>query len=331
MRTVETAPFEQVMVAGGDQLRSKMDGVEQLLSEVISGYGSQLVQPAEATLAAGGKRLRPLLVFICGAGVEERPGHRASLLRAGSAVELIHMASLVHDDVVDSASLRRGHPTVVATSGRGVATATGDFLFSRAFSLLARNDLEQVRVLSDACVALARGELEQRSDAYDIAVDPERYLHRCELKTASLFSAACRLGSLAVGGDRERTETLGRYGHLVGLAFQLLDDVLDVAGSPDQTGKQRGGDLLDGTVTLPLILATRSDPELAAVDLHSVQSRDQADRICDRIAATDALAETRARADALVAEAKSELDGSISDDTVALLTLVADRIVDRYS
>ena len=283
---------------------------------------------AGATLAAGGKRLRPLLVFICG----EEASEREPLVRAGAAVELVHMATLVHDDVVDSASLRRGHPTVYAVSGRTAATATGDFLFSRALALLDGNELlEQVQTLANACLALARGELVQREDAYSREPTIERYLHRCELKTANLFAAACKLGSLAAGAGRARTEVLERFGHRVGLAFQLLDDVLDVAGSEGRTGKQRGSDLLDGAVTLPLILASRADPELSALDLRSVSSREEAERICDRIAATDALEETRRRATDLVSAAKSELDGSLSPDATALLRLVADRIVDRYS
>jgi geranylgeranyl pyrophosphate synthase len=328
MSTVEATPFEQVMVAGGDPLRALMDDVEQLLAEISSGHGPELASSAGATLAAGGKRLRPLLVFICGEGAEDRD----PLVRAGAAVELVHMATLVHDDVVDSASLRRGQPTVFAISGREAATATGDFLFSRALSLLdGDNRAEQVRTLADACLALARGELVQREDAYSRAVTVERYLERCELKTASLFAAACRLGSLAGGKSGKRAEVLARFGHRVGLAFQLLDDVLDVAGSESSTGKQRGSDLLDGAVTLPLIIASHSDSELAELDLHSVSSREEAERVCDRIAATGALEETRKRATGLVSEAKSGLDGSLSPEVTALLRLVADRIVDRYS
>jgi geranylgeranyl pyrophosphate synthase len=328
MSTVETTPFEQVMVAGGERLRALMEDVEQLLAEITSAYGSELTRSAGATLAAGGKRLRPLLVFICGEGA----GDREPLVRAGAAVELVHMATLVHDDVVDSASLRRGHPTVFAVSGREAATATGDFLFSRALTLLDGNErLEQVRTLANACLALARGELVQREDAYTREVTVERYLHRCELKTASLFAAACKLGSLAAGGSSSRTDALEQFGRRVGLAFQLLDDVLDVAGSEGSTGKQRGSDLLDGAVTMPLILASQSDPELASLDLHSVTSREAAERLCDRIAATDALDETRRHATDLVSAAKSDLDGSLGADVTALLRLVADRIVDRYS
>ena len=135
-----------------------------------------------------------------------RSGSGSALVNAGAAVELVHMATLVHDDVVDGATVRRGRPTVVAASGRPVATAGGDFLFSRALALLARNgDDEQVRVLSDACLALARGELAQRKDTFASGIDVDRYLYRCGLKTASLFTAACRLGALAAGAGTERT------------------------------------------------------------------------------------------------------------------------------
>ncbi len=198
-----------------------------------------------------------MLVFLC-ATEEARaaalapapPDDAALLLRAAVAVELLHMASLVHDDVLDRADLRRGRPTVFAAAGRELATATGDFLFSRAFAeLAASGDAAAVRALSDASSALARGELMQRADAWSAAVTPERYLERCRAKTGSLFEASCRLGALLGGdpthADAARTTSAGG----IGLAFQLLDDVLDVSGPPERTGKPRGADLLDGTVT----------------------------------------------------------------------------------
>jgi len=323
-------PFEDVLSAGGETVRELMDQVDSQLVEVASAYGGELERAAGSTLAAGGKRLRPLLVFIC--GHDAGSSHRDALARAGAAVELVHMASLVHDDVLDRAQRRRGRPTVYAATGRAAATATGDFLFSRAFSLLAGSeDGEQIRALSDACLALARGELAQREDAYARALSVERYLYRCELKTASLFAAACKLGSLAAGHGDSSTESLSRYGHKLGLAFQLVDDVLDVAGDVDDTGKQRGSDLLDGTVTLPLILGRRSDPLLGNLDLRSVNSREDAERICDRIAATDALDEARSRARELVLAAKLELSDGLGPRLVELLNLVADRVLDRHS
>ncbi|KKK81352.1 hypothetical protein LCGC14_2814300, partial [marine sediment metagenome] len=151
------------------------------------------------------------------------------------------------------------------------------------------------------------------------------------LKTARLFAAACRLGALAGRRDTAHVEALDRYGLRVGLAFQLLDDVLDVGGAAKRTGKQRGTDLLDGTVTMPLILAAQSDPELAGLDLRSVDSAEKAEELCDRIAATDALEKTRGRAIAFVASGKAQLGKELDARVRGLLELVADRIVDRYA
>jgi geranylgeranyl pyrophosphate synthase len=313
---------DEVILLGGEQMPALMERVEGQLGQTSAAGGPDLHAPASDTLAAGGKRLRPLLVLICGGAQDEEP-----LVRAAAAVELIHMATLVHDDVVDDALLRRGRPTVFARDGRETATATGDFLFSRAFALLAANgDPEQVRVLSDACLALARGELSQRHDAYRLDVDEQRYTRRCELKTASLFAAACMLGALAAGRPATETAALESYGRRLGLAFQLLDDVLDVSGPEERTGKHRGTDLLDGTVTLPLILA-----DLGLSDLRTVTTREEAEALCDRIAATGALEETRKRATALVREAKDALHGKLDAPIARSLTDVADRIAERYA
>jgi geranylgeranyl pyrophosphate synthase len=313
---------DEVFLLGGAQMPSLMERVERLLEETSGGSGPELRTSASDTLAAGGKRLRPLLVLICGGSSDDE-----LLVRAAAAVELIHMATLVHDDVVDNALLRRGRPTVFASGGRDAATATGDFLFSRSFALLASNgDEEQVKVLSDACVALARGELAQRHDAYRLDVDEERYLLRCDLKTARLFSAACTLGGLAAGRPDAEIAALEEYGRRLGLAFQMLDDLLDVSGPAERTGKHRGTDLLDGTVTLPLILA-----DLRLTDLRSVTTREAAEALCDRIAATGALDETRARATALVRDAKAALHGKVDAQLERSLTEVADRIAERYA
>jgi geranylgeranyl pyrophosphate synthase len=312
-------PVTAVLDASSRWLPTRLDQVEKQLRETIAGHGERLGEDAAATLAAGGKRLRPMLVLLC-AG---ESGGEASV-RAATAIELIHMATLVHDDVLDEAPLRRGHPTVAATSGRDRALATGDLLFSRAFALLSEaGDARAVALLADASVALARGELAQRRDAFDLGVTEERYLARCRLKTARLFECACLLGR-----DEEQ---LRRFGSYVGLAFQLLDDVLDVTGPEERTGKARGTDLLDGTVTLPLIEAAAVDPDLRSVDLHGLDPVAAA-ALCDRIAATGALEKVRARALELVASAKAALqDSSFEPEQRQLLELVADGVVQRYS
>jgi geranylgeranyl pyrophosphate synthase len=311
--------------AGGAHVPGLMARLEDRLEELATSHGDVLAAHAGATIRAGGKRLRPLLVFLA-AG--ERATENDGVLRAAVAVELIHSATLVHDDVLDAAPLRRGRPTVVATAGRDIATATGDLLFSRAFAELARNGrADEVRVLSDASSGLARGELLQREDAWNVEVTQERYLRRCDLKTARLFQAACCLGALEGGGE---ADALGDFGRRIGLAFQLLDDVLDVSGPAERTGKHRGTDLLDGTVTLPLILARERDPELAGLDLRTVRTPEEAEAVCDAIARTGVLEEARLEALERVAAAKADLP-ALPQGQRAALELVADSVADRYA
>lgn len=359
--------MEAIMRHGGSALRERMARVEAHLERTTAQAGEPLACHASGTVLAGGKRLRPLLVLLAaesvgGAEGAERgeregeserigtgTGHQSeeldlaaqnehgiaredSLVRAAVAVELVHSATLVHDDVIDGAQLRRGRPTVAAAAGRKFAVATGDLLFSRAFAELARNDdVAQLQALSDASSALAEGELLQREDAYAAHVPVARYLRRCELKTAALFEAACRLGALVAASDAPAlADELGVFARRIGLAFQLLDDVLDVSGPVERTGKARGTDLLDGTVTLPFILAREHDPELARFDLASLSDPDQAERLCERIAATGALEQARERALELVAQAKAALPQTLPEGRTKLLDLVADAVVERY-
>lgn len=340
MRRASTPePVTAVIDLASAWLPARMADVERRLEALVEGWGPELGSDASETLSAGGKRMRPLLVLLC-AG----PGAGASAIRAATAIELVHMATLVHDDVLDAAPLRRGLPTVVASSGRDRAVATGDLLFSRAFAVLCGEEApeheaanggisaphagRQVELLARASVALARGELAQRRDAFDVEVTPERYMDRCRLKTAALFECAC-----VIGAERPQAEqdALARFGCEIGLAFQLLDDVLDVLGPPERTGKARGTDLLDGTVTLPFILARERDPSLVGIDLESLEA-ESAEGICDRIAATHAPAEVREDARERVVAAKAELRASgVKESELELLELVADGVVERYS
>ncbi len=317
-------PVTVVLDASEAWLPGRMAAVERRISERVGDHGAALGGAARTTLDAGGKRLRPILVLLC-AG----PGAGEEALRAATALELVHMATLVHDDVLDAAPLRRGRPTVYATSGRSAATAVGDLLFSRAFAELAAEGGErQVALLSSASVGLALGELAQRRDTFDVGIPAERYLRRCELKTAWLFECACVIGRQP---DAAADGALREFGREIGLAFQLLDDVLDVSGPPERTGKARGTDLLDGTVTLPLIVARDRDPVLGSLELRGIEP-DAAAEICDRIDATGALEEVRADARARVDAAKRALgEAPIDPEQRKLLDLVADGVVERYS
>ncbi|MFP5362033.1 MAG: polyprenyl synthetase family protein [Thermoleophilia bacterium] len=320
--------MSEIVGAAGAHVPRLLGLVEERLATLAASHGPILAEHAGHTIAAGGKRMRPLLVVLAAGPQATR---EAELIAAAAAVELIHSATLVHDDVLDGAQLRRGVPTVWSQGGRQLAVATGDLLFSRAFSeLTAVGSLAAVRSLSRATSALAEGELLQRQDAWNAAVSVERYLLRCELKTARLFEAACEMGGqVARCSDRHIAE-LAAFGRAIGLAFQLLDDVIDVAGPASLTGKQRGADLLDGTVTLPLILARERDAQLAAVDLRTVTTPAQAEELCARIAQTDALRDSQARALQIVAQAKRALDDlGLDDGQRAALSLVASSVADR--
>jgi geranylgeranyl pyrophosphate synthase len=320
-----TATVQAVVDLGGEPVLSLLDAVERRMAALTAGHGGLLARYAGETVSAGGKRLRPLLVGLA-AGAP--PPESEGLVRAAVAVELVHAATLVHDDVLDGSSLRRGRPTVFAAAGRDLATATGDLLFSRAFAeLAATGSIEAVRTLSRASSELAEGELMQRADAFDTGISIDRYLERSRLKTAVLFRAACQLGALEADGP---AEPLARFGEQIGMAFQILDDVLDVTGPPERTGKPRGTDVLDGTVTLPMILARESDRGLAEVDLRRVRTPGDAASICDRIARTGATEETRLRALELVSAAKRTLP-PIPERQRAALELVADGVVERYA
>jgi geranylgeranyl pyrophosphate synthase len=286
-----------------------------------------VAQAGGETLHAGGKRLRPTLVYLS-APVGARATPAVEI--AAAAVELVHMATLVHDDVLDEAPLRRGHPTAWSTHGEAVAVATGDYLFARAFAeLAALRDPISIRILSTTSCELARGELLQAQQARDPGVAAEDVLERCRLKTGRLFAAACALGGRLGGLDADACAALERFGESLGLAFQLADDVLDCAGDPKRTGKALGTDLRDGTTSLPLLLAAQADPVLAAAVREPVAAPDVLPLLA-RVAATGALDQVRDTAESYARRAESELERASGSDATALRALLQ-RAIERDS
>lgn len=325
----DTRAFQALSDTVGAEFTGRLAEVEARLAQIVERREPAAAEPGLETLRAGGKRLRPLLVIVCGA-IDRAPADRQdALIRAAAAVELVHMATLVHDDVLDDAALRRGRPTVYASYGRDAALTTGDMLYALAFEELAKpGDEHQVAALSYASSGLARGELIQREDAFDTSVTRERYFLRCTLKTSRLFEAAAMLGAHA-GGRPELADALSAFANRIGLAFQLADDVLDVVASTEQTGKTRGADLLDGTVNLPLIEAARRDPALSKLNLRAISTPQQATEICDRIIATGAPEAVLDEARALVAEAKELLRNEVGVAERAMFASIADQAVAR--
>lgn len=298
-----SATLETVRAAPG--LAVYLGEVEELLDRSVAGHPGLVAEVGAEALTAGGKRLRPMLTFL-----SAPPGATPSVA-AGAAVELVHMATLVHDDLIDGARIRRGKAAAWTAYGANAARAAGDYLFARAFAeLSARGGVESVAVLAEASLALARGEALQRRQRYDADTTVEGYLERCALKTGKLFEAACLLG----GGS-------GDYGRLLGVSFQIVDDILDCAGDTIETGKIPGTDLRDGTPTLPLLLAAQEDEVVrAAIGGGPLES------VLVRVASTSALARSREVALDYATRARASLtDESRREELEAL----ADAVVDR--
>jgi geranylgeranyl pyrophosphate synthase len=285
-------------------LESYLERLELRLEQSVGAHPGLVGGVASDTLAAGGKRLRPLLVFL--ATPPERKSDERTLA-GGVAVELVHMATLVHDDLLDAADLRRGRPTVWAAHGERAAKAVGDFLFARAFAQLARSgDAAAVSVLAGAALALARGEALQRRQVHRPETTVDEYLTRCSLKTGKLFEAACLLGGGAGLAD---------FGLALGIAFQIADDILDCTADQTMTGKEGGVDLRDGTPTLPLLLASREDS-----GVWRALAGERVPDALDRVAATGALDESRSLALHYADRARAALDGEPDRDSLEALT-----------
>ena len=254
-----------------------LDELEVRLARAVERCPGVVAAVGRNAVDAGGKRLRPLLVHLTSSD-------RERALRAGVAIELAHVATLVHDDLIDGAELRRGRSSAWHEYGADAARAGGDYLFARAMAELAdAGDLEGVDILARACLAIARGEAMQQRQLHDPETPIEAYVERISLKTGKLFEAACLLGS--------RDARVGRFGLALGVAFQIADDILDCVGDTIDTGKIPGADLREGVPTLPLILASRED----AVVREALEGGSQEEALV-RVAATGALGQSRAMA-----------------------------------
>ena len=300
---MSTATLEAMRGLPG--LHEYLDELEERLHEVVSVHGGLVSVVGEEALSAGGKRLRPLLVFL------STPNGAEPSIAAGVAVELVHMATLVHDDLIDGARYRRGRAAAWSAYGADAARAAGDYLFARAFAALAESgNPGAVSVLARSTLALARGEALQRSQQHDPLTPVESYLERCALKTGTLFEASCLLGA-----DLSPASRLGDFGLWLGVAFQIADDILDCAGNCGETGKAAGTDLREGTPTLPLLLAAREDAVIRAA-----LAGGPTDGALDRVAATGALEESRAVALDYASRARACLNGEVFRDELEALT-----------
>jgi len=304
-----------------------MAAVDRVLRASLASDVVLIRQVAEYIIGGGGKRLRPALLLLCAKATGYQGTEHHTL---AAVIEMIHTATLLHDDVVDESDLRRGHATANAEFGNAASVLVGDFLYSRAFQMMvgvAR--MRVLEILAETTNAIAEGEVLQLINAGDANLDEAAYLNVIQRKTARLFEAAARLGAVLGGAPQDLEDALARYGMHVGTAFQLVDDILDYSGNADAIGKNVGDDLAEGKMTLPLIHAlANGTAEEAAVIRHAIAGGGRTDfaPVVAALDRTGALAYARARAQAEVdraAECLAALPDSPDRKTLLELTTFA--------
>ena len=311
-----------------------MAAVDVLVRDRMASPVALIPALAEHLISAGGKRLRPLLTV---AAARLCQGEGDAPLKLAAAVEFIHTATLLHDDVVDASSLRRGKVAAHLIWGGASSVLVGDFLFARAFELMVETDsMRALHILATASRVIAEGEVLQLTRSHDLALDQATYLEIISAKTAELFAAAAEAGAVAAGADPRRVTALRDFGLSLGLAFQLVDDALDYGGQSNALGKNTGDDFREGKATLPLLLAVeRTSAREAAFWERTIGRLDQQDgdfrRARELIIGAGALEATLDLAQAYADQAKAALSLFPADPWRLALEELADFAVSRSS
>lgn len=313
-------------------LKQDLEKVEAQFRVDLASDVDLIRKVGEYVLASGGKRVRPMLLLLtarlCGYQGRNHIG-------LASVVEFIHTATLLHDDVVDGADLRRGNASANSVWGNEASVLVGDFLFAKSFSIMVRDgDLKILQVLSDATTKMAEGEVLQLVSTCDVELDEARYIDVVRCKTAVLMSAACQCGGILARVSEEQEQVLTEVGMELGIAFQFMDDALDYVADEAEFGKAKGQDLAEGKMTLPLIHALRScsaaeRDRVAEIVEQEVLSPDDINEVVTLIDRYQGIDYTRTRAAELIESAKSRL--SIFPDNTARQALMelAEYVVDR--
>ena len=339
MNTPATAPdradaedaFERLMALCAQDL----EGVNALIAERMAAeHAPRIPQVTRHLVEAGGKRLRPLLTLaaarLCGYEGSEH-------VKLAASVEFIHTATLLHDDVVDESERRRGRPTANLLWDNKSSVLTGDYLFARAFQMMVETqDLRVLNILSDAAATIAEGEVMQLATAGDLSTGEAAYLRMIHGKTAALFAAATEVGAVVAARPESEIAAMREYGRTLGMAFQIVDDLLDYGGASAALGKNTGDDFREGKVTLPVLLAWEAgDAEARAFWSRAIEKRRQEDgdlaEALSRMQATGALEETDRRARAYVAQARAALAAFPDRPERAALDGIAEFVVARLS
>jgi len=294
------------MAQGADFVEAAMNRVDKVIRERLSSRVVLIDQIAQYIVNAGGKRIRPRLLLLFSEAFGFRADARYEL---AAAVEFIHTATLLHDDVVDESLMRRGRSTANAIFGNAASVLVGDFLYSRAFQMMVSvSSMRVLEVLADATNTIAEGEVLQLMNMHDPDLAVDEYLRVIRFKTAKLFEASARLGAILGGADKQTEDACAAYGRSLGTGFQLVDDLLDYEGKSDELGKNVGDDLREGKPTLPLLIAMeRGTAQERAVVRHAIEVG-EVERLADIVTIvrrTGALDATRAAAEVEAEKARA--------------------------
>ncbi|WP_062356336.1 heptaprenyl diphosphate synthase component II [Bacillus kwashiorkori] len=309
-------------------LKNDLKNIEKELEVTLNAKSPLLKQASLHYLQAGGKRIRPILVILASkfgtADVEKVKNVAVSL-------EMIHMASLIHDDVIDNAELRRGRLTVKAKWDNRVAMYVGDYILARSLELITKVQEEKAhQILSKTMVELSIGEIEQIRDKYNFDQSIFTYFRRIKRKTALLISASCELGAICANATEDVQVKLRKFGYYAGMAFQITDDILDFTATEKQLGKPAGSDLLQGNITLPVFFALKD--ELLAAEIRQVHENmdlNKLKRLIKAIKATDAIEKSIVVSNQYLQKALEILKGLPDNEAKDLLTTVINFIGKR--
>ncbi|MDY2686217.1 MAG: polyprenyl synthetase family protein [Selenomonadaceae bacterium] len=313
-------------------IKSDLATLEENLVRDVTSSVDLITEVGTHLVCAGGKRIRPALCLLTAHG-----GPDFSLeytLPLAESLELIHTASLVHDDVIDQADTRRGAATANAKWGNQVAILSGDYIFARAFALVAEKgyDAKIYHAMANLVANLSVGEILQDYKVYQAVRDEQDYYDRIQKKTADFLETCCLVGADAGGMEQEEIDQLAVYGHDIGMAFQITDDLLDILESSDQIGKPAGNDIRQGIVTLPVIRALQKSPhgeELERIVTDPEMTDDMVARALEIVKATDGADYAKRKADAFLLDAKRHLPARLPDDIRNAFIQLADFIGNR--
>ena len=310
-------------------IREDLPLVEELLRSLTDVEFPWLREMLQATLAGGGKQLRPAIALLTGRLGEYRLD---LLVPMAASVELLHTATLVHDDVIDAADERRGRPTAAALFNNAPSVMLGDYLFAHAAEFVARTEnVRVVRNFAETLRVMARGELTQDMSAFEYSPDIEAYFQRIGGKTASLFATAAEAGAILSGADESYVEPARRFGDQLGMAFQIVDDVLDFRSTSEELGKPAGSDLLAGTLTLPSLLYMEQRPSDNPIRRAFAGTRRRANlrRAVDEIRESDLLDESLKTARVFAGRAHEALEALPAGEPRDTLAGLVDYVVER--